>query len=61
MAYRLPEPGEVEIVYDAIGVVLVDTRDPANPNLPNAWPRWRFTYAEWEEFLDRAIASRPPT
>lgn len=51
------DPGAVEIQYDAHGVLLVDTRDPMN--LPNAWPRWRFTREEWDDLIDRAIESRP--
>lgn len=55
------ETGYVEIQYDRQGVLLIDSRDPQNEVNPHAFPRWRFTYAEWEEFLDRAVASRPPT
>lgn len=61
------DPGAVEIQYDAAGVVLVDTRDPQNavelflgasPSV--AWPRWRFTYEEWDDFIERANQTRPP-
>jgi len=53
------DPGAVEIQYDAMGVQLVDTRDPQNRANPGAWPRWRFTHDEWTEFVDRAAATRP--
>lgn len=52
------DPGHVEIQYDAMGVQLVDTRDPQNTTNPGAWPRWRFTYDEWDEFAERVAAYR---